>query len=351
MEQARVQGQSTLVNEVLKKGICVRCGACVGLCPYFQYHDGKVVVSDGCEASTWRCVQVCPRLPYERASLYEYFYHVTNVTDPLGPHRQVVAATSSDKVVRSGAQYGGVVTALIIFAIEEGLVNSAVLTDRGGDLAPKGVLCSGPKAVFACSGSRYTASAALSELNSAIKLGKQRLAFVGLPCQMEALGRLSLLEPDGQERAGHVELKIGLFCTWALDYRALRSYLKTKGVVDTPKRYDIPPPPSEVFVVEADGRSMEFPLSEVRKIIQSGCSLCEDMTAEFADISVGTLEGDERWNTVILRTDKGIDLFEKALKAGVLEQKEMPLAKLEHLKEAASNKRKRAFHARGELKQ
>ncbi|MBW2021463.1 MAG: hypothetical protein DRH15_02950 [Deltaproteobacteria bacterium] len=348
MEQTTVQGQSNLVREVLEKGICVRCGACVGICPYFQYHDGKVVVSDWCQASTWRCVQVCPRLPYDRASLYDYFYHVNDCTDAIGPHRQVVAARSGDKLVRSAAQYGGVVTALVIFAMEEGLVNSAVLTDRGGDLAPKGVLCSDREAVLGCAGSRYSASAALSELNLAIQAGNDRLAFIGLPCQMEALGRLSLSEPDGQERAGHVELKIGLFCTWALDYRALRSYLKTKGIVEIPKKYDIPPPPSEVFIVETNNGRMEFPLSEVREIVQPGCSLCEDMTAEFADISVGTLEGDKQWNTVIVRTDKGMELFEKALRAGVLEQKEIPSSNLEHLKEAASNKRKRALRARGE---
>ncbi|RLB20245.1 MAG: hypothetical protein DRG71_10030 [Deltaproteobacteria bacterium] len=348
VETSPLEGQSRLVDEVIKAGICVRCGACVGLCPYFHYYDGKVIVSDGCDASTWRCVQVCPRMPYERSSLYEITYGSKDPGGPLGPYQRIVAARSTDQRIRAGAQYGGVITSLTLFAMDKGIISAAVLTDKGENLFPQGVVGSDRESVLNCMGSRYTASASFGQLNLAIKEGKDALAFVGLPCQMEALSKMAMSEPDGKVRAARVALRLGLFCTWALDYRALRTYLETKGVRDQPKRYDIPPPPSEIFVVEAGDKSMEFPLTEVRELVQPGCMLCEDMTAEFADISVGTLEGDEQWNTVIVRTDKGLELFEMALDQGVLEHKEIPKANLDHLSEAASNKKKRAVRAREE---
>jgi len=348
MEKELLEGQVRLVNEVIRKGICVRCGACVGLCPYFQYHDGKVVVADRCEAGTWRCIQICPRIPYDRASLYEHFYQIKEQPQVLGPYKRIIAARSAEMQIRDVAQYGGVVTALILFAIENGMINWAVLTDRGESLAPRGLLCNSREQIIACSGSRYTASAALQEVNLAIKSGKQGIGFVGLPCQMEALSRLALSEPEGRERFSSIALRVGIFCTWALDWRRLRSYLEAKGLTGIAKKYDIPPPPSEIFVVETQDAKMELPLSEIRKIIQPGCKFCEDMTAEFADISVGTLVGEEGWNTVILRTDKGVELFDRAVQAGMLEEKQLPASNLDHLKEAASNKRKKALQAREE---
>jgi len=33
----------TLVDEVIKRDLCTLCGACVGLCPYFITHNGRVV--------------------------------------------------------------------------------------------------------------------------------------------------------------------------------------------------------------------------------------------------------------------------------------------------------------------
>ena len=56
-------GQSELVEKIIKKNLCVKCGACVGLCPYLKFHDGKVVVMDACIATEGRCVKFCPMMP------------------------------------------------------------------------------------------------------------------------------------------------------------------------------------------------------------------------------------------------------------------------------------------------
>jgi coenzyme F420 hydrogenase subunit beta len=67
------------------------------------------------------------------------------------------------------------------------------------------------------------------------------------------------------------------------------------------------------------------------------------MTAEFADVSVGSVEGIEGWNTVIIRTEAGARLMETARSKGKLEIRELPGDKLAHLKEAALIKKKRAL--------
>jgi coenzyme F420 hydrogenase subunit beta len=341
MEIPNPQGQGRLIAQVIAKGMCVRCGACVGLCPYFDYFDGKVVVMDPCPAGTFRCLQVCPVADYEGTSPYK-----KDARDPMGCYCDILMARAADEEVVERSQYGGVVSALVIHALENGLISSAVLTDAGDIFAPKGMLVKEKSGVLDCAGSRYSGSGSLAALNHAIKEGLSRLGVVGLPCQMEALARMGLMQPDGEKRSAAVSLKIGLFCTWALDHGLLSTYLDRQGVKGPLLKSDIPPPPAEVFRVKTPEGWRDFPLSDIRTLIQKGCSLCEDMTADQSDISVGAAEGNPGWNTIIARTEKGLDLLKSAIKSRWLETADLPAATLDHLKAAARNKRERARQTR-----
>ena len=157
---------------------------------------------------------------------------------------------------------------------------------------------------------------------------------------------MRIMRPDGDKMSDAVALRIGLFCTWTLDYAQLQRFLSGEELDGPVLKFDIPPPPSEEFKVRTGEGWRDFPLSEIRPMVQKGCSLCEDMTAELADISVGTVEGDEGWNTVIVRTEVGTGLLENAIKDGWLEADDLPDENLDHLKDAARNKRERGRKAR-----
>lgn len=339
-----------MVEEVIDQGICVACGACVGLCPYFHYYDGKVVATDDCRADTWRCLQLCPRADSDETRLDRLKGDETERPE-IGAFRQVLIARANGENITAHAQYGGVVSALLLFALERGLIRSAVLTDRGGETAPMGIIAKNKDEILRCGGSRYTGSGGLAAFNKAIREGEEELAVVGLPCQMEALSRMQLMSPDGEERARRVGLRIGLFCTWALDYRGLSVYLEEQGIGQPVHKYDIPPPPAQIFQVRTNNGWKAFPLDEIRPFVQKGCLLCEDMTAEWADISVGAVEGMEGWNTVVIRSAMGSELIDAAREAGILETGNLPEANLQHLREASFNKRKRGAQANKERRQ
>ena len=349
MEDANSRGQCQLVEQVIKKGICVKCGACVNLCPYFDYFDGKVVVTDDCHADTWRCLQLCPRAEYGDTSLDNRFGPETGGSE-IGPAKKVLMARARDTQIREKAQYGGSVSALLISAMDGGFIRSAILTDRGNEISPTGMIARSKSDILDCAGSRYTASAGLAAFNMAIKEGEEKLAVVGLPCQMEALARMKRMKPDGEERESRIALRIGLFCTWALDYRELDRYLKRMGIVESVKKYDIPPPPSQIFQIQTEKGWQEFPLEEIRPFIQQGCTFCQDMTAEWADISMGTVENMEAWNTVVVRSDTGSAVLSEGREKGLLETVALPEENLRHLKEASLNKRKRGRVAQEELR-
>ena len=61
-------------------------------------------------------------------------------------------------------------------------------------------------------------------------------------------------------------------------------------------------------------------LKTAKKYARKKCNLCNDFSAELADISTGGV-GMSGWTFTILRTKKGVELFENAEKAGFLETK------------------------------
>jgi len=78
-------------------------------------------------------------------------------------------------------------------------------------------------------------------------------------------------------------------------------------------------------------------------MVKNSCNECLDMTSEFADVSVGVLEGEPSYNTLIVRTEKGEEVIRRAREKGILILDEMPHDAREHLMEAAMNKKRRAL--------
>ena len=70
---------------------------------------------------------------------------------------------------------------------------------------------------------------------------------------------------------------------------------------------------------------------------------CPDMTSEWADISVGVLEGKPGWNTLIVRTERGNAMIKKAREEGYVTIEDMAGENLEHPAWAADNKKKKAL--------
>jgi coenzyme F420 hydrogenase subunit beta len=169
------------------------------------------------------------------------------------------------------------------------------------------------------------------------------LGIVAMPCQALSLAKMKAKPPYNRANVENIKLVIGLFCTWALSPTTFHGFLRENLDLERVKKFDIPPPPANRFDVYTSANKTSFPLEQIRKFTMPTCAYCLDMTSEFADISVGSVEGIEGWNTVIVRTQAGSDLVERAKKKGNLETDKLPATNLEHLKEAALLKKKRAL--------
>jgi coenzyme F420 hydrogenase subunit beta len=300
-----------------------------------------------CTLTEGRCYAFCPKAEVDLDEISDRIYGKPYDGGPLGTYEEIRIARSGEKMSGGDFQAGGVVSALITVALEKGMIEGAVLTGREG-MVPVPGIAKGPEDVVKFSLSKYTAAPTLCVLNSAAKEGRTGLGVVGTPCQMTAVTQMRANPTNRDDFTDPVSLTVGLFCTWALDTRNLIAFLSERVDVSRIRKTDIPPPPAEVFVVETDEERLEFPLDDIRPLVPGGCHICPDMTSEWADVSVGVLEGRPDWNTLIVRTDKGRRLVDEAVKAEFLELGELPAENLNHLETAASNKRKRALARAGQ---
>ena len=187
------------------------------------------------------------------------------------------------------------------------------------------------------------ASPTLSALNLAVREGHRRIGVVGTPCQMTAVAQMRNNPLGIENHKVPVELAVGLFCNWSLDTRQLIDLLSKKMDTNGIRRMDIPPPPANTLVLETDNGRIEIDLSDIKPLIPHTCFICLDMTAELADLAVGMLEDRPGWNTVIIRSDRGAEIVEQALREGYVETADFPDENLEHLSKASADKKDRSL--------
>ncbi|MFH1153509.1 MAG: Coenzyme F420 hydrogenase/dehydrogenase, beta subunit C-terminal domain [Pseudomonadota bacterium] len=338
----QIFGPLELIQRIRDANLCTSCGACADMCPYLRSHNGSVIQVFACDRSQGRCYAHCPHIGVDRDELSRHCFKEPQPQSPLGSCLSILSARRGKKAPDGQFQNGGTVSSLVIQALRLGLIHGALLTDRHG-LTPAPLITDTEAGILHCASSKYMATPTLAALNAAMDGPLGKLAVVGTPCQMTALAQLRMNPLQKTGFRDITSLRIGLFCTWAVDAARFARYMAAKGVdTQSIRSMDIPPPPAETFVLNLTDSVMTFPLDDLRRLVPGGCAICPDMTGEFTDLSVGALEGRTGWNTLIVRTPLGQRLVDQAVINGMLEVEPFAQACLDGLSKAAANKRQRA---------
>jgi coenzyme F420 hydrogenase subunit beta len=340
--QRKILGSNELLEDVHKRELCIGCGACVDICPYFKNYKGKTAQLFPCTLEQGRCYAYCPKAEVDLDALSQAIRGVPYDGSPLGDCREVLASRAGGKMKKGTFQSGGTVTALLTFALKTGLINAAALTDREA-LTPVPRIVTDWQDAAQCASSKFMAAPTLSSVNLAVRQGYQRIGVVGTPCQMVAVAQMKSnpLAEDAHEVP--LSLTVGLFCNWSLDTRQLIDLLSEKLDISRIVGMDIPPPPANILVLDTASGRIEISLSEIKPLIPHTCFVCPDMTSWLADVSVGMFEGRPGWNTLILRSAKGAELIAHARGEGFLETDNFPDENLKHLSRAAADKKDRSL--------
>ncbi|HLA67262.1 MAG TPA: Coenzyme F420 hydrogenase/dehydrogenase, beta subunit C-terminal domain [Acidimicrobiia bacterium] len=314
-----------LMEEVVDAGKCIGCAACVTVCPvdvfdYAEEHpiDARV---DAC-VSCVLCADVCPVLRPADLDLGGLLgYREPAVDVGYGPHAYGSYARATDPEILGRAQDGGVVSAMLIHALETGALAGAVLGDVMPDDSQIGRhrLATDRAGVLACSGSRYTYSPNTLALQEAMTSDVHPLAVVGVPCQVDGV-RLEQHSSIRLEMANwyrrNVTLVLGLFCSEAFTHESISRLAEVLGV----ERHRIANIniKGKVVVRLDDGQVVDASLKQFRKWARPACLYCLDYSAEKADVGFGGI-GLDGWTFCLVRTERGHEAFQEAIVAGVLE--------------------------------
>lgn len=234
----------------------------------------------------------------------------------FGIYHRTTAAQATDEKIRRLAQDGGVVTALLIHALNTGYISAAIVSsvDPIKPLYPVPKIASNTAEILACAGTRYFYSQNLLALAPVAEKGID-LAFVGTPCQINALRKM---QTAGTKKYNSVKLLIGLMCSECFDYETLvEKHLHTELGLNLKDIIKINIKGKMIITMKND-TIHTLPLSEVKKYARKTCRSCRDFSSELADISVGGL-GLEGWSFVVVRSERGEQLFSSAEKAKIIQ--------------------------------
>ena len=253
-----------------------------------------------------------------------------------------------DHELREIAQHGATVTALMELALAEGLIDSAIVSSRNQEFMQNGVIASDRGALRKNAGSKFTVSPTIAAFNQLVTEDKGKIGVVATPCQALALAKMKLVK-EGNSRIDQLKLVVGLYCGWTLSADKYIKLLLEKNIsLESITGMDIPAG-KNVLELYINDSVKSIPVDEVQDCIQDACLYCMDSTAEYADISVGAArfsddwEEVRQWNQLIVRTQKGKELVDLAIKKGVLEVRETSAESLKELKNAAVKKKKEAL--------
>jgi coenzyme F420 hydrogenase subunit beta len=287
---------------------------------YKPFHLEDELGPDNCihgEKGCTTCTRACPRFRSWEPEADEHLFARTRRPDEVsGVYQDIMLTRASDEMVHRMGQDGGLVSALLIWALENDYIDAALVSYLEGDgrtwKATPGVAATNEQ-VLNAAGSRYTYSANTLALPDAIAAGHSRLALVGMSCQS------SVPPIMWGRKAGKVGkpflFNIGLLCSKTFDDSIFGELFETKYdlAVEDIVKMNI----KGVFQLwMRDGTYREIPLKECHAWTREGCTHCPDFAAEHADISTGGIGKDNDWTLTIVRTELGREIIGRMIGDG-----------------------------------
>nr|MDP9442374.1 4Fe-4S dicluster domain-containing protein [Actinomycetota bacterium] len=138
-----------LYAEVVTSGLCTGCSGCVVACPHdvLGYNDGDGVYKpfhleeelgpDNCihgEKGCTSCTRACPRFRAWEPEIDNHLFGRTRRPDEMaGISKDIILARASEEMVHKMGQDGGLVSAILIWCLEKGYIDAALVSYLEGD--------------------------------------------------------------------------------------------------------------------------------------------------------------------------------------------------------------------------
>jgi len=338
------------IIDIVKRGLCHRCGGCVGICPAGTLSlntDCYPVQVDEC-LGCGLCTDICSGASADYQILgNSLFGDEYEHRDPLGTAQAVYIGHAMEEKIRWQGASGGVVTQILMHLLESGRIQGALVIGPHSDDVSLGLgfVARSRDDLLVSSQSRYTTAPLLTALKD-ISREKGEYAVVALPCQIYTLRKLQARSKAWRKR---ISLIIGLYCHYRLPHEVTRE----AGAILAPEGTELAAikyrqkdkrgwPHNTVEMTFSDGSKWRSPYGPAQTVSLFGhcyprgrCLLCVDALAYFADLVVGdpwirASTGDWKysvpggWSGIIVRSDAGVAFLQNCSEDGALKLQTIP---------------------------
>ncbi|MFO8019666.1 MAG: Coenzyme F420 hydrogenase/dehydrogenase, beta subunit C-terminal domain [Promethearchaeia archaeon] len=313
----------TPVSLIYEAGVCSNCGWCSSICPVdaVKMDPETLEIDDDLCIKCGLCYSVCPR-SFSIDRVYENIAHLDSAitfSEKVGAYLNMYSGTTSKKQIKEVRQDGGIVTSLFAYLLEEDLVDAIIAVQHSNDpWRPEPVIVETISNLYKTAGTKYANAPVLSIIDAAQEY--ERIAIVGVPCMVKALYK-GALYPMGSPFFKNIKYIIGLFCMESFSYAAIVDLIQEKFDQDISQLTKMNIDKGKFIINLQSGEQMTVPLKEINSYARDQCHFCEDLTSEYADISVGSIGSPGGRSTVITRTENGEDIYQGAISKGYIDSK------------------------------
>lgn len=303
LEKNKSDSKIENIEDVWKRGLCCGCGTCVGVCPYdaikicLEPKKGIFVPQTSSDCKNCNiCVNACPGYSLDFDELNEFIFGRVPDDILLGNYINCYIGHSLDNRIRWNATSGGLVTSLLIFALEEGIIDGALVMrmNQKKPLEPEVIIAQTSEEIVSALGPKYCPV----PLNVGIKeiLNRNgKFMVVGLPCHIHGIRKAEMVNKKLKER---IFLHLGLFCHHGVNFLGTDFLCQMINV----RKGDIEkiayrgkgwPGSMSVELKNGEKRLIPWPncwshlVFDLHFFTPKRCTLCSDGTNELADISFG----------------------------------------------------------------
>ncbi len=346
-----------LVSEVVHKGICMYCGACIASCPIdILFHsDNEEPIMRGTCAACQVCYYSCPRIELPVGEIERRVFGRARTPEEamLGIHLGAYSVRARDSEITARAQDGGAVSALLQYSLEKKIIDYAMVSGYSSKdpWKPFPKIARNRQELVENAGSEYTPGGQVGGLaeiavpnRSVVTFQEERLALVGLPCELQGFWRMNTHWIAAPKLGRNLVFTIGLFCSKVFDYQKMMvDYVQGTRGIDLRTVTKVNIKKNRLLVYTGERLAIDEPVEVIAHAAREECNICVDYSAELADIAVGAIGSAAGWSTVLTRTPRGEDILKGAREAGYVDVKPMdPVGKgIKFLEKLCEKKRLR----------
>ena len=357
-------------KEVVKNELCTGCGTCIALCPNgaleLIINEKKGIYIPKLNEEKCNdcgvCCKVCPghEMDFKGLNLEIFGEEPENIL--IGNYLNCYIGHSTDYDIRYNSASGGLVTQLLIFALEEGIIDGALVTRMKKDnpLEPEPFIARTKNEIIEASKSKYCPVPANIALKEILKSNEEeKFAVVGLPCHIHGIRKAEQINNSLKEK---ISLHIGIFCGHSPNFMATKFLLRQTNIKEEDIRelnYRGEGWPGKMYIELKNGNEKFIKYGEYWDkgfglyFFPNRCTLCCDGICEFADVSFGDawlpeLRKDEAIgkSIIISKTKIGDEILQKCHAKKKIGLNKIAVEKVIASQKTMLNFKKRSFQAR-----